>query len=454
MISKLLNLLPKGDFFKNVLTLITGTTIAQVVPLLSYPLLTRLYTPSDFGLLGVFVSIYTILSVFATGKYELAIVLAKKNKEAVTLVYICLIINIVFSLFLLLVIIIFNNKILDLSGNQSLGYWLYFIPLVVFLLGIFQTFTYYNTREEDFKEISKSRIAKSISLSTVQVLVGISKFSSIGLILGNIVSNFTSNLNLIKTFIKKEGVKINNSIKIKELKEVSRKHINFPKYILFSTLLNTASVQLPIIIFSIYYSSSFVGQFTLSQKVLSLPMILIGGAIGQVYYQKIAKNSSDNIVGDMTMKLYKVLLSIGIVPLVFVLFFGDSVFSFVFGNEWLHAGEYARLISMWVLFVFISSPLSSVLFAKGLQKQALYFQLVVFFSRIAVIYYCIYFERDEYTTVLYYGIVGFIVYVLLTFYVFYKINIKMKEVLRFSLPIFAIVFCVMFIIKLIIENWN
>ena len=326
MISKLLNLLPKGDFFKNVLTLITGTTIAQVVPLLSYPLLTRLYTPSDFGLLGVFVSIYTILSVFATGKYELAIVLAKKNKEAVTLVYICLIINIVFSLFLLLVIIIFNNKILDLSGNQSLGYWLYFIPLVVFLLGIFQTFTYYNTREEAFKEISKSRIAKSISLSTVQVLVGISKFSSIGLILGNIVSNFTSNLNLIKTFIKKEGVKINNSIKIKELKEVSRKHINFPKYILFSTLLNTASVQLPIIIFSIYYSSSFVGQFTLSQKVLSLPMILIGGAIGQVYYQKIAKNSSDNIVGDMTMKLYKVLLSIGIVPLVFVLFFGDSVF--------------------------------------------------------------------------------------------------------------------------------
>ncbi|MCD8423124.1 lipopolysaccharide biosynthesis protein [Tenacibaculum finnmarkense] len=446
-------LFSKSDFFKNVLTLATGATLSSGIPILAYFFLTRIYTPSDFGTLSVFVSVYSILAVIGTGKYELAIPLPEKKEDAVSLVFLCLILNTAFSVFLLLIILLFYDQIVHLIGNENLKGWVYFFPVLTFLLGTYQTFYYYNLRIKSFKEISKSKIYKSTTLSFFQIALGVLKFTSFGLILGNIISNFSSNINLIKTFIVNEGLYSYKKITKQELKTVAKEHINFPKFTLISTLLNTASVQIPILLFSVFFTTSFIGQFSISHKVLSMPMILLGGAIGQVYYQRITDSEfvSDEYLKQITWKLYKILLLVGVLPLSVIFFFGDYIFAFAFGEKWLLAGVYSKPISIWVLFVFISSPLSSILFAKGYQKQALIFQIFVFLSRVIIIYVCAKIGIDELTMINYYSVAGFLLYLFLVFYVFLKIKIPLMKVFKFTFIVFSSVFSVLKIIQILLE---
>lgn len=437
-----LKLFSKSDFFKNVLTLTTGASLSSGIPILAYFFLTRIYTPSDFGTLSVFVSVYSILAVIGTGKYELAIPLPEKKEDAVSLVFLCLILNTAFSVFLLLIILLFYDQIVHLIGNENLKGWVYFFPVLTFLLGTYQAFYYYNLRIKSFKEISKSKIYKSISLSFFQIFLGVLKFTSFGLILGNIISNFTSNINLIKTFIVNEGLYSYKKTTKQKLKTVAKEHIKFPKFTLLSGLLYTASMQVPILLFSVFFTTGFIGQFSISHKVLSMPMILLGGAIGQVYYQRITDKEfvSDEYLKQITWKLYKILLLVGIFPLSLIFFFGDYIFAFAFGEKWLLAGVYSKPISIWVIFAFISAPLSSILFAKGFQKQVLVFQSLVFISRISTIYICAMLGFNELTTVNYYSIIGFILYFFLTFYIFKKVNFSLFKVLKFSILVIGSTF--------------
>ena len=129
-----------AEFLKSVITLVTGTTIAQVIPFLVAPVLTRLYLPEDFGLLALFLSVAGFLSIISTLQYESAILLPKDEIDAINLVALCLIITLLVT-FLSFIIVLFFNKIITVwIGNIYISFWLYFVPIPVFLTGVFNTF--------------------------------------------------------------------------------------------------------------------------------------------------------------------------------------------------------------------------------------------------------------------------------------------------------------------------
>ncbi len=72
----------KNNFAKRVSLLIGATAVAQLILILSMPLLTRLYTPEDFGLLAIYSSILAVISVVASLCYESAIPLPKNDETA------------------------------------------------------------------------------------------------------------------------------------------------------------------------------------------------------------------------------------------------------------------------------------------------------------------------------------------------------------------------------------
>src|SRR2546425_10423373 len=109
-------LLPKSEFIRHILTLITGTTIAQAIPLVVTPILTRIYSPQDFGLFALYMSIIAILGVVATGRYELAIMLPEKDEDAINVVYISFIITLATSLITLIVFWFFNTEFTSILG--------------------------------------------------------------------------------------------------------------------------------------------------------------------------------------------------------------------------------------------------------------------------------------------------------------------------------------------------
>ena len=129
---------PKSEFSSNVLTLMTGTTIAQAIPIAISPILTRIYTPEDFGMFALYMSMATIISVIATGRYELAIILPEKDEDAINIMMLSIGITFLVSLITLLIIFIFNAQITLLFGNPNISQWLYFVPLTIVLTGVYQ----------------------------------------------------------------------------------------------------------------------------------------------------------------------------------------------------------------------------------------------------------------------------------------------------------------------------
>lgn len=374
--------LRKNEFIKNVFTLASGTSIAQAIPILASPVLTRIYSPEDYGLLALYTAILPILGHLATGKYELAIMLPKKDEDANAIAWLSIIINLVVSLIALLVIIVFNGKISKLLNNSEIRFWLYFLPLSVFLLGLSKTFLYKNNRNKSFTNISIAGVSRNFTTTGLRLILGFLGFTPGGLITGNIVGSTVEDSILLNKTYKKKNFRL-EALKKDELISMAKRYIKFPKFNLLAGLLNSFSLQVPVFFFSSFYNTSIVGFYAHSHRILSMPITIIGRAIGQVFFQKAAEMVNQNKpIGNLTFELYKKLLLIGILPFSIIMGFGDYIFSFVFGNEWIMAGKYAQFLSIWILFNFISSPLSQLISVMEKQEKGLVVNFILLVFRI------------------------------------------------------------------------
>jgi O-antigen/teichoic acid export membrane protein len=351
----------------------TGTTIAQAIPIAISPILTRLYTPEDFGVLTLFVAITSIFGSIANARYELAIMLPKKDEDAINILALGFIINLFLSLFLLMIILIFHDYILNLLNNKEISPWLYLVPISVFLMGCFNLLNYYNNRKKYYKDLAKANVFKSIGSAIVQLILGFLKVGAIGLISGQIFAQIISNTKLFLN-IKKDNL----FIKIKKIKIIAlaKRYKDFPKFSMWAILANTLSVQLTNILISTFYSISTLGFYSLAQRVLAMPMSLIGGSIGQVFFQEATKEKQDTGKAIKTFNsTVKKLFIIGF-PIFFILFFIiEDLFAFVFGEEWRVAGEYAKILIPLFFIRFIVSVLTLIPIIFEAVKIDLYFQL-------------------------------------------------------------------------------
>jgi len=378
---------PKSEFSRNVLTLMTGATIAQAIPIAITPILTRLYTPEDFGVLALFIAITTILGSIANGRYELAILLPEKDEDAINIAAIGLLIAATFSFTLLLLTIIFKQQIANLLGNQDIEFWLYFVPFVVLMMGLFNILNYLNTRKKLYKDIAKSNVYKSVGMSSVQLGVGFVKSGATGLISGQILAQIISNYRLAKNA---KSYYDTSTVNLPEIKRLAKRYQDFPNFSMWAVLANSLSYNLINILISIYYSIATLGYYSLSQKMLGIPATLIGSSIGQVYFQKaiIEKQRTGKVVNTFNKTSKKLLiLSIAMfTPLYFIL---PTVFEIIFGKEWGIAGAYGQIILPFVAVQFVAAALSNTnnIFEK--QKIALLWQIGLLILSIGIMLYSI-----------------------------------------------------------------
>jgi len=371
------------NFTKNVLILMSGTTIAQAIPIAISPILTRIYTPEDFGLFTVFLAITTILGSVANGRYEMAIILPRKDENAINILALGLLINFVFSILILILIIFFNENIIELLGNDEITIWLYFMPISIFLVGFFNLLTYYNNRKKYYKDIAKSVIIKSIVLALVQLSIGMLKEGAHGLISGQIVSQFFSNLLLIRNILKNNNYLILNK---KKMFLLLLRYIDFLRFSVPSTLLNMMNLHFFNLLISSIYSFSTLGFYSLVQRVLSLPTLLIGNSIGQVFLEESSREMKDTKSSIKSFVFtFKKLCTISIPFFICMYFAVEEVFIFVFGKEWELAGVYAKILVPLFFIRFISASLSVILVVYEKQKLELSLNIILFSTSLICI---------------------------------------------------------------------
>ena len=337
----------------------TGSTIANAIPVAISPILTRIYSPEDFGLLALFVAITTIFGTIVNGRYELAIMLPKKDEDAINIVALGFIIMSLITLILFVIVIIFNEKIVHLLSNKDIGTWLYIVPLSIFLIGLFNLLNYFNNRKKHYKDIAKANIIKSITMVTFQIVVGYLREGAAGLISGQIASQMTANMKLLTNIIKNKLLL--SKISKKKILQVAKRYKEFPKFSIAGALANKATGNLTNILISIFYNVSTLGFYSLVQRVLGVPSVLIGNSIGQVFFEEASKEK------QLTGKAVKVFKStvkklfiIGAPSFGILFFIVEDLFAFVFGEEWRVAGGYARIMIPVFFIGFIVSTVSIV----------------------------------------------------------------------------------------------
>lgn len=361
-----------SEFLKNVLTLFSGASLAQLIPILVSPILSRMYSPEQFGIVGVIMSVVGVFSIVATFQYEAAIMLPKKDEDAFNLLTLAIGITLFISLFAYATTSLFHVQISNLLKVPSFSSWVFIIPFFVLLTGLFNSLNIWTSRQRQYKRLAFRQIAQTTVSSVAKLILGWLKYLNSGLIWGTIAGQLTST-GVLAIMTLKDNKKLFRTVSFKRIKENAIIYKDFPKYTMWQGFFDLINASGVIFILSSFYGVAVVGLYGFAITMLQKPTSMIGQAVSQVFYQNAARKVANNesIYKD-TIRLIKNLGLVGGIIFFPVLLFGPQLFSFVFGAEWSNAGLIAQIVTPWFFLRFIASPLSTLAMIKQKQKAYLF----------------------------------------------------------------------------------
>lgn len=374
-------ILPKSSFTRSVFVLSGGTALGQGLLVLATPVLTRIYNPEEFGVLAVYVSILSMVVVFASLRYELAIPLPDSDEKAVNLLIISFIIILIVGLALSTLLILCGNNLVQIFDLPHLKPYLWIIPFTYLGLSLYEALGYWALRKKYFWLISRTRVVQVLGQASIQIAGGLWSCGALGLLIGYTVSRYLGILSLLcRTKIPFELIAPHKWMLL------VRAYKQFPLYTLWASLINVSGFHIPPLLFAAFFSLDITGKFALTMGVLGVPSLLIAQAVGKVFYSTIAEVRDEPTETILIEKLVANLYIIGFIVYSFIGLYGSVLFTFAFGSNWESAGRYAQYLAPWFALSFISSPLSTFVLLKGKNKTAFFITTIETVLRVGAIW--------------------------------------------------------------------
>lgn len=375
-------LLQQDGFLSNVAVLSSATVIAQFINVLSMPVFSRIYSPSDFGTLSLFSAVVGLLSTVSGFRYHLAIPLVRTERYLISLIWASLLFQLLFALFVILVLEIISSFLIGSQYSVLIPYR-FFIVFGVLCVGVYSLLTQWAIRTKSFTLLAKTKLTQTVSRASAITIFGVLKYKPLGLLLGNIFGQSFGSSSLLQELLKKTK---NRKFNITHVKRVV---LSYRKMFFFETpsaLLNMSGAYFLPIILAYFFIPDVVGSFSMSQQILSLPSALIGTAIGQVYIQRASEAKLKGNIADIVLKTTLMLFRIGTFPILTIGLLSPSIFVPILGENWFLAGKMAQIISPWVALDFVYTPLSMTFIIMMLQKPAFVFVSIYTLLRIFSLY--------------------------------------------------------------------
>lgn len=413
-----LNKISKKPFVRNVAIVATGTAAAQVIAMGFAPFITRIYGPEAFGILGVFLALIGTISPIAALTYPIAIVLPKTDADAIGLIRISLYIAVVIALIVGLILFFFNSQIVSLLQIETIASFLYLIPLVIIFAAMLQTAQQWTIRTKQFKIQAKVAFIQALILNSSKVGFGL--FYPVAAVL-IILSTLGSAMHALMLIIgaSRSGFRQKTETTLATpTKDLAKQHMDFPLYRAPQVFINAISQGLPVLLLTSFFGPVSAGFYSLGRKVLSMPTQLIGQSVGDVFYPRIteAANNGENIT-RMIIQATLGLAVVGIIPFGIIIAFGPWLFGFVFGADWVVAGEYARWLAFWLFFVFMNRPSVVAIPVLKLQGSFLIYEVISILFKILTLFIGLYYFENDILAIALYSITGVIAYAFLIIWV-------------------------------------
>ncbi len=379
--------LKRSSFFTNVLKLVSGTTIAQAITVVTAPIISRLFLPESFGILSVFTSLVGIISIVASLRYEYAIMLPDDDSDAINIFAICVIIAVAISGVVGLALFFLGQSLANLLKAPDLFPFLWIVPIGLLIQGLFDAFNFWNARTKHFGRLSIARVAASLTTSALPIFLAYTgRADTAVLVFSWVAGTFVFTFVLASQVLRDKRTIVLRQVKRSKLLANLVRYRKFPLVDSWSSFINNFSWQLPSLVLLYYFSETVVGYYSLSSRLILLPMTLLGSALAQVFYQRTAELRSDPEKLAKSVELvFKRLAAIGLFPAVVLGIAGPELFGIVFGANWVEAGRYAQILSPWMFVLFISSPLSILFATLERQELSLIVNIIILASRFAAL---------------------------------------------------------------------
>lgn len=374
---RLTNFWSQTPIVRNIVAVSGGTVVAQIIAFAFSPLITRIYGPEAFGVQGVFLALVSVFTPIVALRYPLAIVVAKDGKEVSGLIRLSIALAAAISLTILLILFVFRVPILRLLGAESLGLLIYLLPLALFLVALQDITNFEATRYSVFRVVGIVSSLQALVVNTARVISGLSLPTAGPLV---VITSFSFGAQALMLRI---GIRASAIPVVKEqsgaILPVLLKYREFPLYRMPADMISAAAQTTPVILLATLYSPSISGYYVLARSVVNLPLNILGSAVGNVFYSRIAE------LGRSTAPIFPFVIRATLFQIVapggataFAALFFPSLFAFVFGESWRISGEYAQWMALWVICMLANIPAVRALPVIGRQRLHLIFNVLLF----------------------------------------------------------------------------
>lgn len=357
-----------------------GTVLSQIINFISSPVLTRLFTPEEFGFLSLYTSVIGPLTVVATLRLETALVIAQDGTERVKLKEFLYALVGRFTLFLFVALAVFAWTV-----PERFETWYAFLPLGLFFTAVQLVENSDRNHAKEYRHIARGRVVQAIVMAVLAIALGQFTDIAVALILAQLAAVFVSWVYLRRG----ERHFWQFARNVAPFGDIAKNYSRYLRFTMPASLLDVLSQQIPVFILGYYATKELTGFYGLALKVLILPTSIIGGSVAQVFLRRFSElwNEHNAPLKRQLLKTWGMLLALGVVPYTLLWVFGPELFSLVFGQNWTQAGVFASVIAPMLFCNFVSGPSSSAILVQNNHKMGFYFGLNALVTRGAALFY-------------------------------------------------------------------
>lgn len=379
----------KSKVFRNIAIVASGTAASQVLAIVFSPVITRLYGPESYGLLGTFMAIAAMLTPILALSYPFAIILPRAESEAREIARLSFYIALCITIFIALILLVAGRWVMDVLNIQSISSFIFLVPLVIFFSALLQIAQQWLIRKKQFAIKAKVSVAQALILYSAKVGIGLFYPVAAVLIFANVIGRALHAAMLARGIVSSNKMKMDTKTLVNpktSLLGIAKKYSDFPLFRTPQLFLNAISQSLPVLMLASFFGPAQAGFYALGKRLLEMPTQLISRSVGDVFYTRIAEASRNNEnLSFLIIKATLPLCAIGFLPFAFVVVFGPKMFGFIFGAEWVVAGEYARWLALWQYTVFMNPPSVKAFIVLKIQHLGLIINAVSIIFRIGAI---------------------------------------------------------------------
>ena len=360
--------------------LVLGTVSGQTLVLAAAPFMSRLYSPEQFGTFSLFVALFAFLNITSSGRFELAIPIAKTDYFSLSVMNLAYLILVLITITLLAISSPLHEAIVHHSDLSIPKSFVYVLIASVFFSGVYRITSFWAFRQLKFGIVALARFAQGLGLVITQIGAGVVGLLNLGLMLGHTIGFVISSL-IVLHLAARSMLIFFKYLSIKRIVAVAKRFRKFPIYSIWSDLMNTVGTQLPVFVILYFFSPAAAGLYFLAVRVANAPVAIIAEAVTKTVLATASKRELKPVLPEFSCKIFGGLLRIGTVPMLCMLPLGPTLFSFLFGPEWEPAGHYFSLLIPWTLAVFAVVPMLSLFHVAERQKEEFCAQLLIFLGR-------------------------------------------------------------------------